>query len=367
VWAHAPEPARRTGDAALAEARRAGDPSALALAQSIAGFENAVMGRIDGYREQLRESERLIGPAGDEVIGGLVQFLAAELCEWTGDYPAALRHGEQALAIGRKHRLAHLVIWCNWFMGKAACCRGDYARALQLLRDGLGLTQRIGDRAWSTRLMNTLGWVHAEVGDFARALAYNQDAAQLAGEVGDAEIIANAAINVAGNQLAQGRVDAAEAALAPVVEAPTPAYPFMRWRYSMHLEDALGRIALARGRPEQALLHAEREHGAARRHSAAKLEARALELRARALGAQDRRDEALQAVAQHLELADRIGYARRWCGLGLASELEQRAGLRERAEAHAAERARVVDALARSLPDSDLRQSLLAVAAAPAL
>src|SRR5262249_39175878 len=224
------------------------------------------------------------------------------------------------------------------------------------------------DRAWSSRLMNTLGWVHAEVGDPARALAYNQDAAQLASQLGDAEIVANAAINLAGNHLARGTLELAEAALDPVLSAPTPAFPFMRWRYTIHLEDAQGRLALARGRPEQALLYAERELGAARRHSAAKLEARALELRARALAAQERRGEALVAVAEQLALSSRIGYARgRWIGLGLAGDVERREGGRSRAEAHAAERARVLDALARSLADSELRQSLRSLAAAPAL
>jgi class 3 adenylate cyclase/tetratricopeptide (TPR) repeat protein len=368
VWAHAPEPAERTGVAALELARSSGDAGAEALARGIRGFADAVVGRIGGYREQLREAQRLAAASGDEGVGGLVHFMLAELGEWTADYAAALEHGERALAIGRKLRLAHLVVWANWFMGKASCCRGDYGRALHLLREGLGVTQRIGDRAWSSRLMNTLGWVHAEVGDPVRALAYNQDAAQLASELGDAEIIANAAINLAGNHLSLGRLELAETALDPVLSAPTPAYPFMRWRYTMHLEDAQGRLALAHGRPEQALLHAERELGAARRHSAGKLEVRALDLRARALAAQERRDEALQAVTQQVALAERIGYARaHWVGLGLAGELERRGGRSSRAEAHAAQRARVLDGLARSLSDSDLRQSLLAVAAAPAL
>ena len=368
VWGHAPEPADRAGTAALELARASRSASAEAMARGVRGFADAVVGRIGSYREELREAARLGAASRDEGIAGLVDFMRAELGEWTGDYDAALEHGARALAIGRKLRLAHLVVWANWFMGKAACCRGDYGRALRLLRDGLGVTQRIGDRAWSSRLMNTLGWVHAEVGDPARALAYNQDAAQLASELGDAEIVANAAINLADNHLALGRFDLAEAALDPVLSAPTPAFPFMRWRYMMHLEDAQGRLALVRGRPEQALLHAERELGAARRHSAAKLEARALDLQARALAAQERREEALGASALQLALAERIGYARaRWIGLGLAGELERRAGRPSRAEAHAAERARVLDALARSLSDSDLRQSLRSLAAAPAL
>jgi hypothetical protein len=142
----------------------------------------------------------------------------------------------------------------------------------------------------------------------------------------------------------------------------------MRWRYSLHLEDALGRVALARGEPADALARADREREAARRHRAPKLEARALLLRAQALAALERREEALASVGELLAIAERIGYARaRWQGLALAAELARRAGSSEQASRREAERAQAVEALARSLPDAELRRGLLAAAAAPPL
>ena len=146
--------------------------------------------------------------------------------------------------------------------------------------------------------------------------------------LGDAEIIANAEINLSLNHLALGEAARAQAGLEAIAAAPPPEFPFMRWRYSMHLEDALGRVALARGEPGD---------GAARTPSArskpraatprAKLEARALALRAQALAALERRDEALAATGELLAIAERIGYARAsWQGLALAAELERRAG-----------------------------------------
>jgi hypothetical protein len=142
----------------------------------------------------------------------------------------------------------------------------------------------------------------------------------------------------------------------------------MRWRYSLHIENALGRLALARGEPGDALARAEREREAARHHRAPKLEARALALRVQALAALERREEALSAAGELRAIADRIGYARaRWQGLALAAELERRAGRSEQAGRREAERAKTVETLARSLSDADLRRGLIASAAAAPL
>ena len=330
------------------------------------GFRNGVTGDIDGYLGKLREARAIAERTGTLAVQAMVDCFTAEVSEWSGDYATALASGERALASGRRLRLAHLMVWANWFMGKSACCLGDYGRALRLLEDGRGLTERVGDRAWNTRLLNTLGWVHAEIGNHAQAHAYNQSAARIAREIGDAEIIANAEINLALNRLALGEAERAQEELAAIAAAPAPEFPFMRWRYLLHLEDALGRVALARGEPGDALVRAEREREAARRHRAPKLEARALALRVQALAALERREEARATAGELLATAERIGYARaRWQGLALSAELERRAGRGEQANRCEAQRVQVVESLARSLPDAELRRGLLASAAAP--
>src|SRR5262249_12102027 len=158
------------------------------------------------------------------------------------------------------------------------------------------LCDRIGDRAWKTRILNTLGWCFAEFGSHRRAHAFNAQAAAIARELGDPEIVANAEINLSGNLLALGDADAARSHLEPISAGPDRRDPFQRWRYSMHVWDALGRLALVGGEPERAIAHADHELSAARRHRARKVEARALELRARALLVLDRREEAAAAV-----------------------------------------------------------------------
>jgi len=366
VWAHADEPAVRTADAALALAREQQLADAEAHALAVIGFRHGVLGGVDGYFEKLGEARAIVERTGNVGVQAMLDCFMSEVSEWSGDYATAIAHGERALAAGRQLRLAHIMVWSNWFMGKSACCLGDYGRALRLLEDGRDLTERVGDRAWNTRLLNTLGWCHAEIGDHARARVYNESAARIARELGDAEIIANAEINLSLNHLALGALEPAQAGLEAIAAVAPPEFPFMRWRYSLHVEDALGRVALARGDPSDALVRAEREREAARRHRAPKLEARALALRVQALATLERRDEAQAAAGELLAIADRIGYARaRWQGLAFTAELERRAGRGAQANRCEAKRAQLVEALARSLPDAELRRGLLASAAAP--
>jgi class 3 adenylate cyclase/tetratricopeptide (TPR) repeat protein len=364
VWGHAYEPARRSSAAALDLARTHGLAAAEGMALCLGGFQDAVCGGdVVGYERLTAQALALCEAAGNDGVTAAVRFCMSEVAEWTGDYRRAIALGEQVIAAGRRLRLPHLVIWPSWFVGKAACCLGEYGRAITMLRAAYELTDRIGDRAWKTRILNTLGWCFAEVGSDDTAREYNERAAALARDVGDAEIIANAEINLSGNRLALGDVDGALSHLLPLREGLEDPDPFQRWRYSMHLFDALGRVALVRREPERALALADDELERARRHRAPKIEARALDLRGRALLMLERPDEAAAALAAAVGVGERIGYPRViWQALGVLAELKRRRGQAGEAAADAARQRALVDDLARSLPEGELRARLLRTA-----
>src|SRR5262249_2801210 len=211
--------------------------------------------------------------------------------------------------------------------------------------------------------LNTLGWSLGELGDDAAARPYNVEASRIAHELGDAEILANAEINLAMNLLRLGEVDAAAAALAPIeAAAAKPGDLWLRWRYPRHSRDAAAGIALARREPERALGLADEEIAGARRHVACRLEARALAVRAQALAMVDRRADAELAATAALELAARLRYpVARWGWLALRAELATRAGRRPDAHASRARMPSLVPAVADALSDP-LRRSLLASA-----
>ena len=360
IWGHDYEKGERHASSALRIARGAGSKAAEAGALAMIGFQQGVVGDIDGYEEKVRESLRLSEAAGSEPGVATAKFLLAEISEWTGRYHDAIQLGEEAIALGKRLRLPHVVVWSEWFVGKAACCLGDYGTALTRLSEGVSITERLGDRAWRTRLLNTLGWAYMEVGAEARALEFNQRAVALAREHGDPEIIVNGEINLALNRLAAGELGRAADDFERLhEEAERQRDPWLRWRYPLHIEDGRGRVALAANRPELALVAAEHQLEGARRHRVPKVEVRALDLRGRALLATDQRDAAEASLRAAADAARRIAYPRGvWRALAALAELEQRRGAKGRAAELRAQGAEIVGRLAATLPDDELRAAL---------
>jgi hypothetical protein len=215
--------------------------------------------------------------------------------------------------------------------------------------------------------LNTLGWLHAELGDHETALDLNRRSAEIAHEMVELKLVpsapevwANASINQAGDHIARGELgEAGELLARQRTRIEDESDVWMLWRYRLHLFDAEARLALALGRPEAALGLGRQELAGARQHRARKLEARAHEVCARALLVLEQRPEAEAALAAASATAAAIGYAPvRWRALALEAELARRAGDGARAErARAATRALTAD-LAAGLPEARLQRAL---------
>jgi tetratricopeptide (TPR) repeat protein len=335
---------------------------------SRAWFASVSGGDLDSYECLLGEAART-GFHNDEVRA-LLRFSEGELAEWRGEYRSASAKAAEAIELARKNRLPHFVLPAMWFRGKALCCLGEYGEALGGFKDALDLAERIGDRAYVTRIHNTLGWCYAELGHAERATGHNRRSVQLAEEMVELELVpqvpellGNGATNLAGNLIVLGELSRADETLAPVREALSqPGDPWMRWRYAMHLQDVEARLALARGNPEDALARVDAELAAARRHQARKLESRALELKARILLVMDRRQEADHCLRQASAGAQAIAYPPAlWRAHALAAELARRSGDRSRAEASVARLRDLMEGLAPKVPDGELRRHFRAL------
>jgi hypothetical protein len=347
----------------LARAHGIRDVESLALAHQ--AFQGVVTsGDIPRFAPLLEEALRTATEAGSDEALAVARVYLFETLEWRGLYRDAIPICEAVAAAGRRLRHAPFVVWADWFHAKAACCLGDYRRALAMLGESHDLCERIGDRAWRTRMLNTQGWVLAEIGAEAGSRASNVAATRLAREVGDPEIIANSNLNLALNHLAAGEMDEAGAVVAGLeAEVASAGDPWMRWRWSMHVDDAAGRLALARRDPAAALAAGDRELAAAHRHGARKIEARAQSLRATALVALERLDDADDAARDSLARAVEIGHAgSEWRALRLAAEIARRRGRADVATEAGRRVAARVASLADALPDDELRRALYAAA-----
>jgi len=361
-WGHDYAAAERVLDRAVAVADAHARPAVRAAALCNRGFARVVNeADFAAWEGMLAEAEGLCRVARHEVVDVYVRYQRILLAEWSADYARALALADQVVADARRLRLPHMVILPTWFAGKAACCLGRYGPAIARLEEAAAFCDRVGDRAWKSRILNTLGWCHAEIGSHERARAYNLQAAALAADIGDPEIVANSQLNLAANALALGDPDAAGRILEPIAaELERPGDPWMRWRYGLHVHDLAARLALTAGDPAAALACADAEIEGARRHRAVKLEARGLALRGRVLLVLERREDAGRALDEALAVATRIAYGRGAAvALGALADLARHAGRPADAARHDAARHTWAEGAAASLDDPDLRRTLL--------
>lgn len=359
-WAHRYEPAKARAGALLELAQREHVASADAQAQTIIGvYDGVIEGDLDSCERHITQAWAITEKHPDEVVEAFIGQHAVFLAEWTGAYQQATDIAERTIPLGRKRKLPLAIVFPTWFLAKARCCTGDYAGALSLLQEAYEFCDRIGDRAWRSRLLNTLGWCYAEIGDDERARTYNERAATVARDLGDPEILSNANINLAANHLALGRGDEALRHLEPIeATLSRPGDTWMRWRYSLHARQVRGSFQLERRQPDKALATATEQLDGARAHRAPKIEARALIQQASALLALERRDEAAPALRAALEIADRIGYRRGgWEARFLLAETLHRAGDDAAAKAERARGWEIVEVCGRSL-DEETRRHL---------
>jgi class 3 adenylate cyclase/tetratricopeptide (TPR) repeat protein len=369
VWAHLYVPAgemvRRARE--LAHALRSDPAEALALASE---YElEMVMGRTE--RDSLvKTAVELAERSGDGEALATALTHYTQWCEWRGDYPEALRVAERALEIAMREHMPAMASFAQWYKGLSLAAQGHYGAGIGELRSALELAERVGDRALRARFLNTLGWCHAEFGAHQRASEYNRRSTELARELVELKLVtsapelyANGSINLAGNRIALGDLDGAHEAIEPIVESlREDDDPWMRWRYSLHVKDVLARLALVEGDPEQALALTTEELEGARRHVARKLEARALELRARALVQLDRREEAGDAAREALGVAQQLGYAPiLWRAPSVLSELARRDGDRASADEFVNQARSRIEQLAGELTEPELRRDFAAI------
>jgi class 3 adenylate cyclase len=365
IWGNRYDAGARTLEEAvhLARRHRLRGIEGLALAQQ--AFQGVVTtGDIPRFAPLLENAMRAATEAGSEEALAVARTYLYETLEWRGRYREAIPICEAVETAGRRLGLAHLVIWAQWFHAKAASCLGDYGHSLAMLGACLDLCERIGDRAWRTRMLNTTGWVLAEIGAEVESRAHNEAATRLAYELGHEELIANSETNLALNHLVAGRVDEAVGIVERLqARLAGPSDPWMRWRWSLHVDDAAGRLALARGDPAGALTAADHELVGARRIEARKLEVRAQNLRAAALLALERLDDADAAIDDALTTAASIVYpAGEWRTLRLRTIAARRRSRRDVADEADRRLSERVTALAATLGDEDLRRALYAAA-----
>ena len=354
-------------DGAVAHARDAikvagpGGGETVARAQFTIGFVRAVSGGLDEARGAIDQALVTSLSSREWTARSLSLSVAGLLKSWEGEYDAASRLQAEGLILAREHHLLIPLLFNFFLHGMTLTGKGDYEAALALFREGLTFAEKVGDEAIHHRLLNCLGWLHAELGDLEGAIDLNRQSAEVGRRRNDPGTFPNAEVNLGEVYLAKGDLTEAKDHLEIAYrywDNPRTSQ-WMRWRYSMRLFASLGELWLARGDPARATEFADRCLELATRTNSRKNLAKGWRLRGQIALARRQLDDAETAFRQSLAIAEAIENPRQlWVTRAALGELHMARQRQDLAgEAYRAARD-VLDRVKGGLRDPGLRASL---------
>ncbi|MBA3414133.1 MAG: hypothetical protein H0U10_02775 [Chloroflexia bacterium] len=354
--------------AALAVARDIGEPKLLALANWNLAHVHEIEGDLDRSLRHAAEAERLARGSGAAELLGRSLLVLAQLAIWHGRYADAERSAREALDLARTSHDALALAAAHWRLGIALGEVGRYGQARAVLLSGVAGAEEAGERYYLAKLLNTLGWLHIELGDAEGALRWDREALVIAqgshgGRVTEAERYS--LLNLATDELAAGRLEPAAAhlrAFAPLLEHRD----YGRFRYLNRYQLLRSEVGLAQGNREEALRFAAEAGLLAETKAMPKNLAKSRLLEGRACLGLGQTEAAVEALTEATALADRIGHGslrwqtRLWLGRAGAAAGGDAAPHFDIASAW-------LHALASAIDDQDLRDRLLGAPLARAL
>ncbi len=244
-------------------------------------------------------------------------------------------------------------------MGLPLTGKGDYDEALAVFMEGLELANKVGDEIWRNRLLNCIGWVHAECGDMERAIEFNRDGLGKSRDRGDPEVIANCELNLGDAARAENDLplaleyfDSAHG----LTRKPSTS-DWMKWRYSQHLFAGLGDALLASDDPAKADDFCNQCLELAIRTDSKKYLVRGWRLKGEIAMARLDWEGAEEALRKALNLAKQVGNPTQLWKTHLAlGQLHRDTQRTDAARASFAAARDVIDGIGRSLQTPELKQ-----------
>jgi class 3 adenylate cyclase/tetratricopeptide (TPR) repeat protein len=291
------------------------EPRALAGALLVNSTVHSVTARHDQAEVDVTRALAVSRSAGASNWEGLSLSWFGFLRNWQGRYRESLEMSREGIRIARDKQQVASLLRSLWAQSIASAGLGEYEAALAALREGLALTEKMGNMGELTRFSNTLGWLHIDCGDLERGIAISTRSVELARSSQHAtgfERAAFALINLGDAFMEKGDLTLASNVLGEafhIVEHP-PASRWMTWRYATHCLVSLGELSQARGDSAQAGRFADQCLEIAVPTKSRKYEARAWLLKGEIASARGQPDEAERAFRLALTVALEISEPR---------------------------------------------------------
>jgi tetratricopeptide (TPR) repeat protein len=307
-YAHEFEQAYEESAHAIAIADELNDTTIRCAALLARGYVHLILGRLPESKVDFSHVQRIGRSKGDAFRESFALITLGHIERLQGNYKRSIHLLSDAQALARSRNVPLSLMRSIWISGLAAAEQGAYDEALAAFEESIALTQKIGDESYYLRTLNSLGWLYLSAGNIRRSMEFNQRAAEESRTRGDAELMANSALNLADVHMAAGDLSAAWEALRGVCALADDPHTsaWMKWRYSQHLFASLGELWLARGNPSKAEENIRHCARLAKRHNSRKYIARALRLQGQVQMARMDLEGAEHSLAQALAVSQRI-------------------------------------------------------------
>jgi len=317
------------------------------------------------YYEQAVELWRALGDRQGLVSSlvffagrGGVYFTSTVVCAATSG-AECLRDAEEAVALAGQLGLRSGEAFARIFLGLCLGPRGDYGRAFSSAETGLNIAIEIEHGPWMATGYLLLGILSLELLALSSARQHLEKALALAKECGSLFLLRDATAFLASTCIAQGEYIRAEVVLDEVFGTETPGKTMQTMAQRL-IWYARAELELARAHPEQALTILDQLISTARYVEDGRVIPHVWHLRGKVLIALGRVEEAEVVLCSARDAAQGQG-ARPllWRICVTQGKLYRTQAKREQAEEAFSLARTIIEELAGSVPDRDLRDNFL--------
>jgi predicted ATPase/DNA-binding XRE family transcriptional regulator len=192
--------ARQELDHSITLLRDAGEPWRFAIAVLVRGHLAKVEGDLTQARELFSESLKVLASIGDTMTASLPTQALGMIFYYCGEYATASKYLQQALEIHRAWEERIYTPEVVGYLGSVALLTHDNEQATTHFEDRLAMVRELTNKATIANALCDLGIALGHLGNYARATALLREGLELSQEIGDKYLIAACLTGLAGIQ-----------------------------------------------------------------------------------------------------------------------------------------------------------------------